>query len=103
MSTVTIKGESFTVSALSLGDLRNLTKEGHLAALSSMSGSVMNGEQVDATIAVVSASLARKQPQCSREWVADNIDVGEAPACLRAVLEASGLLAQGSSPNVASP
>lgn len=100
--TVTIKGQSYNASALSLGDLRVLTREGHFAALTAGITATMTAEQVDATIAMVAASLSRKHPECTRDWVADNIDVGEAPACLRAVLEASGFVGN-SGPNVGSP
>jgi len=100
--TVTIKGTEYTASALSLGDLRVLTREGHLAALTTITSTSMTGEQVEATIAIIAASLSRKHADCSRDWVADNIDVADAPACLKAVLVASGLVG-GSSPNVASP
>lgn len=101
--TLTIKGTEYTASALTLGDLRVLTKEGHLGALSTITSAAMNADQVEATIAVIAASLAHQHPGCNREWVADTIDVGEAASCLRAVLVASGMLGGSSGPNVASP
>lgn len=103
MGTVSIRGKQYTVSPLSLGSLRDLTKEGHLAAITSGFGGTMDLPQVEATVALVSASLSREHPECNRDWVADNLDVQEAVGCLAAVLIAAGFVSGGSGPNAPSP
>jgi hypothetical protein len=95
--TVLVKGTHYSASALTLGDLRTLTKEGHLAALSTpTNGLILDEAQIAASIAVISASFSRKHPECTRDWVADNLELLDVQPAIQAVLEASGFVASAS-------
>lgn len=91
---VTINGKPFTVSPLSLKQLKALGPT--IAKLDGMKKGIPTAEQIDGIVEIVHASLSRTHEGLTHEQVADMVDLGNMVDLIERVMGVSGLKAKQS-------
>lgn len=97
---VTIGDREVSLAPLSFKAVRMFTKSGKLQRLASVSG-FPTDEQMDIVLDLVFESIARLQPDITRDWVESNASFHELPALVPVVFRLSGFI--GNDPNAQSP
>lgn len=97
---VSIGDREITLAPLSFKSVRMFTKSGKLQKLASVSG-FPTDEQMDVVLDLVFESVARLQPDITRDWIESNASFAELPALVPVVFRLSGFI--GADPNAQSP
>lgn len=93
---VEIDGVKFEAMPLTVGPLRDLTRDGHLTAFDAIARA---GDHPDAdvvaafqtaVIVTVSKGLLKKHPECTPEWVEEHLMFSDALEISNQILAASG-------------
>ena len=104
---VTIAGKELEVSKLNLRSIRDLTEQGHLEAISEIKPGPLSAKFLTAIAAVVAASLQRKSPEITVDWILDNTDAEDIAVLaqlLPRLLQVSGFKSKDATdPNAVSP
>jgi hypothetical protein len=96
--TITLGGRQLAASSLNLRAIRKLAASGHLERMSNQPEKLGTAEQIDAVVAIVAASVGRRHPEITEDWILDNAEPQELPVALKAVMRVAQFK-ETSSPN----
>jgi hypothetical protein len=93
---VIIGGKHFEVKPLNLKSLKKLAEKGYLQKLASVSGNVLDAEQLDAVIQTITITIQRSYPDVTADWIEETLEVQDITGVLSTILAASGFKSDGS-------